>query len=199
MFESLEELLNKENCQLICSNEDGTKRRTICLVHDHNEPLESDYIILLDKRYGNVAGLVDFYRTYGDLELYIDESSGDSAFVIAEPKYWDSLKRDFKDWVDISNEDDFTHMPEWLLTEYIVFGEVPGTSNYFILSLHQDSYGSVFEFEHDGEIFTKRSSSFPEFISQICSMNDELATEVASRMRFIALDTSTNWRVVDFT
>jgi len=207
MFESLENLLDKDHCRLIASSEGTDKVRTINLIHEYGEPLDAHNLNRLSIQYGRIAGLVDLYKRYSYLDLYVDEVSEDTAFLIAHPNDWDSLGGRFREWLDISKstDDDFQlaewlhDAPDWLSHDYIVFGEIPSDSRYFIIPLYGEDHGSVIEFDHDGAEFTKVSTGLSDFIDYLCTIDNDLVYEIANQMRFIAADQSTDWTHIKYT
>jgi len=101
-----------------------------------------------------IAKLTDFYETFANLILYRDPSSGEAAFYIASPDEWDSLKSDFRPWIDDDEEKEL--LPAWI-DDCLVIGEIPMSGNYLLMPLSGEKRGVVFIFDHDGLEFIEHA------------------------------------------
>ena len=63
----------------------------------------------------DVQGLSDFYSTFGELTLYLEEHSGDAAYFLASPSQWQELESNFRPWlegIDPAEADEY--LPDWI-------------------------------------------------------------------------------------
>lgn len=141
----------------------------------------------------DVQGLRDFYDTFAQLTLYLEEESGDAAFFIASPSQWSELDSDFRPWLESIEEDDAgEYLPEWIRT-CLVVGEIPQSGNYLLVPTAGPDAGKVFEFEHDGFEFNELGQSLPDFVARTLDLDTSRLTAIASHVRFITPDESRQW------
>lgn len=141
----------------------------------------------------NVPGLRDFYDSFAELTLYVDEKSGDAAFFIGGPSHWSELDGDFRPWLDgIDEEEAADYLPDWIDT-CLVVGEVPHSGNYLLIPTVGPEAGQVFEFDHDGFEFTEMGSSLPDFVARTLDLDAPRLTAIAAHARFIEPGESRQW------
>lgn len=141
----------------------------------------------------DVQGLRDFYRTFENLTLYLDEQSGDAAYYIASPSQWSELDGYFRPWLDGVSEDEAAdYLPAWI-ADCLVVGEIPQSGNYLLLPISGPEAGKIFEFEHDGFEFLELGSSLPDFVTRTLDLDARRLTAIASHIRFIASDDNRQW------
>lgn len=141
----------------------------------------------------DVAGLRDFYGTFGDLTLYLEEKSGDAAFFIASPAQWPALEDEFRPWLEGIGEDEADeYLPAWINT-CLVVGEVPHSGNYLLIPTTGPEAGKVYEFEHDGFEFIELGQSLPDFVARTLDLDTRRLTAMASHLRFINPDENRQW------
>lgn len=144
-------------------------------------------------RVPNVAGLRDFYESFSELKLYVDEKSGDAAFFIGSPSQWPELDSGFRPWLDGIGEDEAAdYLPNWIET-CLVVGEVPRSGNYLLIPSVGVEAGKLFLFDHDGFEFTELGKSLPDFVAQILDLDTPRLTAIASHIRFIAPGEKRQW------
>ena len=136
-----------------------------------------------------IQGLREFYSTYEDLLMYVDEQSNDAAYLIASPSLWSELDSQFRPWLEALEEDE---LPEWI-DDCIVVGEIPRSGNYLLLPASGPEEGKVFEFEHDGYEFLELGTSLPDFVLRALDLDPPRLTAIASHMRFILADERRQW------
>ena len=141
----------------------------------------------------DVPGLKDFYGTFENLTLYVDEQSGDAAFFVASPLLWPELDSDFRPWLDgLDDEEVAECLPPWI-NDCIVIGEIPRSGNYLLVPCSGAEAGKVFEFEHDGFEFVELGSSLPDFVMGTLDLDARRLTAMASHLRFITSDARQWW------
>jgi hypothetical protein len=134
----------------------------------------------------DVPGLRDFYDTFAELTLYVDERSGDAAFFIGSPSQWLELDSDFRPWLDgVEEEEADDYLPDWIET-CIVVGEVPRSGNYLLIPTAGPEAGKVFEFVELGK-------DLAGFVAQELDLDTQRLTAIASHLRFIAPGESRQW------
>jgi hypothetical protein len=201
-FSALDALLKKKNQRFICKDlgwpEPSLERHVAKINHDVTSPLSAEEIVNLNAQVPNIPQLVALYSKYGSIRLYCDSvfyepwGRHSSAFYIAHPDEWEELKDSFNDWIVDSDEDDF--LPSWL-DNYIVIGEVPNSGNYFLTPTVGEEAGHVYEFEHDGFEFIKRSDDIEGFIAEISTVNEGLIQEISGHTRYFDGKTDMQWLV----
>lgn len=113
----------------------------------------------------DVPGLSDFYCTFGELTLYLEEQSGDAAYFLASPSQWQELESDFRPWLEgIGQEETDEYLPDWT-SDCIVIGEIPRSGNYLLVPTAGPEAGKVIEFEHDGFEFIELGTSLADFVA----------------------------------
>lgn len=132
-------------------------------------------------------GLPDFYATFSQLRLYVDEASGDAAFHIAHPSQWAELDDEFRPWIEADDE-----LPEWV-EDCLVIGEVPQSGNYLLVATSGPEAGKVFKFEHDGFEFIELGSNLPDFVTRSLDLDSERLTDMASHLRFVVPGEDKGW------
>lgn len=141
----------------------------------------------------NVHGLRDFYDTFAQLTLYLEEESGDAAFLIASPSQWSELDSNFRPWLEGVGEDEADdYLPVWI-KDCLVVGEVPRSGNYLLVPTAGADAGKVFEFEHDGFEFIELGQSLPDFVARTLDLDTSRLTAIASHVRFIAPGENRQW------
>ena len=187
-FKNLDALLKNDSGAFICLKLDEPKtKKTVSIRHQADPGLSHEQIVQLDSQLGHVYGLVDFFKSYSNLELFQEPISGDTAYYVASPESWKALKGDFEPWIQGIEPDEANLLPSWI-ENCCVVGERPGTGNYFLLATEGECSGNVFEFEHDGFYFDQISEDFLTFIDYLVSINEDKLSVIASCLRFV--DTS---------
>ncbi len=184
-FEELNALLANDSGVFICSKiVEPEIKRTIPVRHKAEPGLNDEQVKQLKSKLGHVVGLVDFFQSYGNVQLYQDPISGDTAYYVASPEEWGSLRKEFDSWIEDQDPENADLLPSWI-ENCCVVGERPGTGNYFLLSTDQDNNGRVFEFEHDGFNFNQISTEFPSFIDFLVGLDEDRLQTIASSLRFV--------------
>lgn len=141
----------------------------------------------------DVQGLRQFYGTYEQLTMYIDERTGEAAYYLASPSQWSELEGDFKPWLDGLEDDEVAEfLPTWI-DDCIVVGEIPQSGNYLLIPTSGPDAGKVFEFEHDGFEFIELGKSLPDFVAHALDLDSRRLTAMASHLRFIAPGEDSQW------
>jgi hypothetical protein len=148
------------------------------------------------QRIPSVNGLPDFYSTFGQLTLYVDEVSGDAAYHLASPNQWAKLDGDFRPWLDGVEQEGADLIPSWV-SQCIVIGEVPRSGNYLLVPIEGPEVGHVYEFEHDGFEFLKLADSLPDFVMKTLDLDPARLTAIASHLRFITGDHREQWWITE--
>lgn len=194
----LETLLGRKNQRFVCYTgwpEPRPERHIAYIEHQVQPPAPNAVLSVLLKRLRAVPEMADFYRRYGSVRLYCDTEGPDSAFYIANPDEWASLKGRFRDWTDMLDPDEAEEvLPQWL-DNYVVFGEIPRSANYYLVPMSGEKTGYVFEFEHDGFEFIPRGRSFDEFLHYVSNVNDALLQDILCHTRYSDGETETQWLV----
>lgn len=147
----------------------------------------------------DVRGLRDFYSTYGQLTLYLEQRSGDAAYFLANPSQWQELESDFRPWLDSVDPDEADdYLPEWI-SGCIVVGEIPRSGNYLLVPTAGPEAGKVFEFEHDGFEFNELGASLPDFVARSLDLDIGRLTAIASHVRFIEEGDKRQWWIEELT
>ncbi len=136
-----------------------------------------------------IPGLRAFYSMYGQLLLYVDERSGEAAYLLASPSQWPALDAQFRPWLECLEEED---LPGWI-DDCIVVGEIPRSGNYLLVPASGPEAGKVFEFEHDGYEFLELGDSLPEFVARNLDLDAARLTAIASHRRFMLPDDPRQW------
>jgi hypothetical protein len=195
-FSQLDSFLARKNQRFICIDNGWPKpdpeRHIAMLAHNYTDPLSAEELALLKEQIPAIPQLAAFYSRYGSLSLYCDTIGDDFAFYIAEPEEWAKLKTYFEGWLEHLDDDDRDFLPEWL-DDYIVFGEVPHSGNYYLMPLSGTEAGKVFLFDHDGFEFTEEGHDLAAFIGKITTVNDALINEILSHTRYRDGKTDTQW------
>ncbi|PKM04315.1 MAG: hypothetical protein CVV16_05530 [Gammaproteobacteria bacterium HGW-Gammaproteobacteria-6] len=197
----LDTLLARRNQRFVCVDsgwpEPGPQRHIAQISHQTEPGLDQETLDYIGQQLGDVAELLAFYQRFGELRLYCDNNESEhlgqaSAFLIAHPSMWPTLRAEFDDWVDSLEDDEAEELlPGWL-DDFMVFGEVPNSGNYFLLALGPEQQGQVFEFEHDGFEFIARGN-FSTFINRLAEVNDDLLREISGHTRYSDGHSDTQW------
>lgn len=186
-LEQLRIEVERHSGQFLCSEIHHQKNsKTVHFRHVATQPDSSSAV-------PDVQGLRDFYSTFGQLMLYVEEESGDAAYFLASPAQWGELDFDFRPWlegIDASEGDDY--LPEWI-SDCIVVGEIPRSGNYLLVPSSGTEAGKVFEFEHDGFEFIEMGTSLPDFVARSLDLDASRLTAIASHVRFITESDSRQW------
>ena len=147
----------------------------------------------------DVMGLRDFYSTYGQLTLYLDEQSGDAAYFLANPSQWQELDSEFRPWLECVDPDEADDcLPDWI-GGCIVVGEIPRSGNYLLVPTAGPEAGKVIEFEHDGFEFIELGTSLPDFVARSLDLDTDRLTAIASHVRFIEAGDQRQWWIEEMT
>jgi len=198
-FDNLAALLKNNSGVFVCLNIEQPKSKTkISVRHQFDPGLSDEQIDQLDSELGHVYGLVDFFKSYGNLELFQDPISGDTAYYVASPENWKTLKSRFDPWIQGIELEEADFLPSWIKNCCVV-GERPGTGNYFLLATDGECVGSIFEFEHDGFYFNQISEDFPSFIEYLVNINEDQLSVIASYLRFVDSSSPNNqWYISEY-
>lgn len=190
-------LLARRNQRFLCRGtgwpEPGTKT-FVAHVEHRVESAESPSVreVLL-KRLRHVPELAAFYEHYGSARLYCDTIGPDSAFYIADPDQWGSLKTGLNTWFkDLTAEEKDRYLPEWL-DVCMVVGEIPMSGNYLLVPMSGEFTGYVYEFEHDGFEFIERGKNFDEFLSYVSTVDEVLIQDILCHTRYSDGETEIQW------
>ncbi len=185
-LEQLRSAVQSHSGQFVCSEIHHAKNsKTVHFRHIGTPPEPSPVV-------PDIHGLLDFYSTFGELTLYVEGESGDSAYFIASPSQWEELDSHFRPWLDgIEDDEADDYLPDWI-SDCIVVGEIPRSGNYLLVPTTGPEAGKVFEFEHDGFEFIELGSSLPDFVERSLDLDPSRLTAIASYVRFITEVTSTN-------
>ncbi|MFO1494267.1 MAG: hypothetical protein U1F26_06355 [Lysobacterales bacterium] len=132
----------------------------------------------------DIPGLAAFYSAFGNLRLYFDEESGDSAYYIGSPAEWEEFRSALDSWLDGMPTDDTEDGIPSLVRDCVVVGEVPRSGNYLLVATTGTETGSVYLFDHDGFEFPRLANSLPEFVIKRLTPSPTELTVMASYMRF---------------
>jgi len=199
-FSSLDDLLQRKNQRFICKGNRSRPEGFVAnIMHEVTPPLDPVKLELLRAQVADVPQLVELYRKYGSVRLYLDTKMYEpwghscSAFYIADPEEWIDLKDGFQSWIeDLGKEEAEEILPSWI-NSYVVIGEIPNSGNYFLVPMTGDELGSVYEFEHDGFEFIKHANSIVDFVSLISTPTDELVRAISGHARYFDGVSDTQW------
>lgn len=198
----LDALLNRKNQRFVCRDtgwpEPGPERHIAYIEHVVQPPAPASVLAVLLRRLRGVPQLAAFYERYGSVRLYCDTVGSDSAFYIADPDEWASLKTAFGTWLELLSPDEEEELlPDWM-DNYIVIGEVPLSGNYFLVPLSGDLAGHVFEFEHDGFEFIARGKDFDAFLDYVSTVNADLIEDILCHTRYSDGESETQWLAQEY-
>jgi hypothetical protein len=141
----------------------------------------------------DLIGLRDFYSTFAELTLYLEEESGDAAYLVANPSQWEALDSEFRPWLEgIEDDEAEEFLPDWI-KDCIVVGEIPQSGNYLLIPTAGPEAGKVYEFEHDGFEFIELGKSLPDFVERTLDLDPSSLTAIASHLRFITEGDDRQW------
>ncbi len=141
----------------------------------------------------DVGRLGDFYETFGSILFYHDVKSGDAGKYIAHPTQWVDLHGAFSAWIeDLTEEERSECVPSWV-GSCLVIGETPQSGNYILVPTVGSEAGHVFEFDHDGFVFTDEAENIVEYVKKLLKPDSSALNEIASHMRFIERDPMVQW------
>lgn len=201
MFEALHELLERRSQRFICR--DGWPKpcppeHTVAIQHEVGPPLRTDELNLVRQKRDIPDDLAEFYKCFGFVRLFSQVDADESAYYIAHPDEWDELNDSFTDWIeDLTEEEKEEFLPTWI-SNYIVFGEIPASGNYYLMPITGDQSGAIFEFEHDGLEFIKRGNSISEFVSKLSTVTDQLLEEISGHTRYRDDRPDSQWMVAEY-
>ena len=198
----LDALLKRKNQRFVCRDtgwpEPGPERHIAYIEHVVQQPAPASVLAVLLRRLRGVPELAAFYERYGSVRLYCDTVGSDSAFYIADPDEWSSLKAAFGTWLELLSPDEEEDLlPDWM-DNYVVIGEVPLSGNYFLVPLSGDLAGHVFEFEHDGFEFIARGEDFDAFLNYVSTVNADLIEDILCHTRYSDGETETQWLAQEY-
>ena len=187
-IDKLDALLKRKNQRFVCRDtgwpESGPDRHIAYIEHVVGPPAPASVLAILLKRLRSLPQLAAFYERYGSVRLYCDTVGSDSAFYIADPDEWASLKTAFCDWIDLLDpEEEKELLPVWI-DNYIVVGEIPMSGNYFLVPMSGETAGHVFEFDHDGFEFTDRGKDFDEFLDYVSTVDANFDRDILGNTRY---------------
>lgn len=142
----------------------------------------------------DVPGLARFYSLFGQLHLYVEPGSEESAFHIAAPRDWPLLESRFFPWIEdaLDEEDAEDAFPDWIANR-LVIGEIPASGNFLLIATAGPDAGKVVEFEHDGFEFIEHAPDLCAFVEQMLSPDAATLTNMASHLRFIQPASEVQW------
>lgn len=187
VLESLRSAVQAHTGEFLCSEINRSENtRAVQFRHDGLPPdPEADV--------PDVQGLRDFYATFAQLTLFLDDETGDAAYFIASPSQWPELDGNFRPWMENIGEDEADeYCPAWV-SECLVIGEVPRSGNYLLVPTTGAEAGKVYEFEHDGFEFIELGLSLPDFVASTLDLDTRRLTAIASHVRFIRPNESRQW------
>ncbi|TMQ74374.1 SMI1/KNR4 family protein [Candidatus Accumulibacter phosphatis] len=187
VLEQLRSAVQSHSGQFVCSEIHHAKNSKTVHFRHLGTPPEPDFSGL------EVNGLRDFYSTFGELTLYLEEESGDAAYFLANPSQWESLDSDFRPWLEgIGDDEADDYLPDWI-SNCIVVGEIPRSGNYLLIPTTGPETGKVFEFEHDGFEFIELGTSLPDFVERTLDLDPSRLAAIASHVRFITENDGRPW------
>lgn len=176
----MERLLDRGNDYfLVVSDKDFDVERRIPVSHLADNPLTDIELRLVENRLADHVEFREFYKSYGSVKLFSVDDVFESRIVIERPIQWDVLKAEVEDWVRAVA--DRNEVPSWVSSS-IVFGNINGSTVYFLLVTEGDLSGSIFEFSLDCFELENISASFAEFIAILCGSSSVLAGYLAEEM-----------------
>lgn len=190
---NLEKLVDAHNGKFICQKiHDESKTKTVTFKHVYDHPIDESTLEDLKNQFGSIGKLVDFYETFGSLEMYVDSVSGDSALYIGNPSQWEELEGYFAPWIEDLDDEEMDYLPDWI-DNRLTIGEIPSSGNYILMPISGEKAGFVFEFEHDGFEFIELAENIEAFIVSMLNLTTNSLTNMASHMRFVEGDPHSQW------
>lgn len=201
-LDALNKLLSRKDQKFICypagTQQDRHSKFEALITHEVSGPLDNTQLNDLEQKIGFHDQLFDLLSVYGSVRLYCDTLSESSAYYLVHPSEWDELNSDFNAWLDSLDEKERNELlPEWL-DDAIVIGEVPSSGNYFLFPTQGSEKGKVFEFDHDGFEFLEKGKDLNSFMDKICSITEELLSDIRSHTRYSDGKTDTQWLVQEY-
>jgi hypothetical protein len=183
----LKQLISEHTGTFQCTiRGDGTRSKQVQFKHLCTPPT-------INESLPNLGKLKEFYSQFGDLQLYHDQNSDDSAYYIANPNQWDVLEYGFNQWIDSLDEAEQEELlPNWI-DAYLVIGEIANSGNYLLMPTKGNQSGHVIEFDHDGFEFTDLGSDITAAVVHLLNPDNVLLTCIASYMTFIDQGSFDQW------
>lgn len=197
-FEHLKEFLNKPKQRFLCiaAGQPKSKVFTATITHQVTTPLTKNELAEIDPQ---LKQMIDFYKNFGSIRFYCDTLSNASAYYIANPNEWGTLKKYFNEWLkDLKKHELKKLVPDWV-SGSIVFGEIPQSGNYYLMPLSDHEKGKVFEFEHDGFEFIEIAPDFNSFLQRLTSVNNSLLEEIGGHTRYSDGKSDLQWMPTNYT
>ncbi|MGV3526614.1 MAG: hypothetical protein ACO1RX_20520 [Candidatus Sericytochromatia bacterium] len=141
----------------------------------------------------DVGDLRAFYAHFGSIAFYHDPLSGDVGRVLAPVTAWPELREGLWGWLDpLDDEARAEILPLWIDTA-CVMGETPQSGNYLMVPTEGPEAGQVFEFDHDGYLFTPEAASLQAYVERLLKPDSATLTALATHMRFVGPDDTCQW------
>lgn len=197
-IDNLKTLLERNGQRFICKPAGGRTGPNgsvfeAAIKHETLPAIEKSELDDLAKKYGKKIDIFELLSSYASVRLFIDPVSDDSAFYICHPDEWAELKAELTEWFEGLDDNEAKELiPDWVESA-VVFGEIPGSGNYYLMPLKGDESGKVYEFEHDGFEFIKIGNNFQEFLDYICTVTDGLIDNIGSHTRYSDGVTDIQW------
>ena len=187
MLDALRAAVDSHTGQFICEEINCKQNTKIVQFRHIGSPSNSALAV------PNIPSFKEFYGTYENLTMYIDQKSGDAAYFIASPSQWHELNDEFRPWLEMVDEDEVEEcLPSWI-KDYIVVGMIPQSGNYLLVPASGSDIGKVFEFEHDGFEFLEIGSNLVDFVTRTLDLDPRRLRAMASHLRFVTADDSRQW------
>lgn len=171
-------------CELI--NGDGQMRR-IEFQHILGDESSPELLQLLENYIGDLPELLNLYRICGELKLYWDPVSDDSAYIIGSCARWQSFHDGMMSWVGILSDTEKAELlPVWF-ENALVFGEIPQSGDYLLIAGDGDEKGKIYRFYHDGFEFVRFASSVGEMIEKMFTLDADHLLDIATDIRFMEM------------
>jgi len=170
LMSQLESMLGRsEDYFLLVSSSDEGAERKLSVEHNADHFLSDENLRRVNSYVSHIPLAVEFYKTYGSVELFSIDDSFDSGIYIESPDRWRELKEEVRLWIG-----DDEKPPKWF-SSAIVIGNASGAAVYFLLMTKGDDLGSIYLLDHDGLVFRKLANSLTEWISIMAGTGDDLA------------------------
>ncbi len=165
--------------------------------HEIGEPGSSDAIAFVSELCGSdLSALRRFVELHDGVVLYRDKNSDDAGIEVFPAEDWESRTLEMREGLAAMGlEPD--ELPDWFQSG-TVFGEIPCSSNYFVIQPTGEGAGQIFYCDHDDFNAEPIADSFDSFLRMIVDDPPRFLEQCGCYARYSDGSTDIQWIPVEY-